>query len=727
MRILHVTPYFAPSFGYGGPPRSILGLCQALQRAGTEIEVFTTTADGTRELQPSPPDGDRYEGVAVRYYPLVPPRQLFRTSGLGAALEAAVARADLIHIHALWNMPAWTAAHLARRVDVPYVISPRGMLDTGSLAHHAVRKRIAYWAVERRNLAGAAFLHATSAAEAEALEARGAGAPVVTVANGVHLPHRDATARGVFRQRCGISAFAPLVVFLGRLHPTKRLDLLAAAFERLCINQPHAQLVIAGPDGSGHRRELDARFSPLGAAVHWTGQLDESQKWSLLADADALVMCSDSESFGMSVVEAMAAGVPVVVTHTCPWPDVETARAGFWVPQGADAIADGLREILDHPAGAREMGARGRALVASRYTWDVVAHAMAGHYRAATSRRRYTVLTPGMAGADGISVLSRLVVQALGPARVLSLHDAGRGAGGSKLRFVTRALRVAATGRTPTDIMCVHLHLSPLAQLVFGWRSRLTTILVGVEAWRPLRWLERMALRRSHAILSISEHTARRFREANPEFAARRVDVCHLAVREEGGVRTWNDLPVPAPFALIVARMFAEERYKGHDLLIDLWPRVAAEVSGARLMVVGDGDDRARLEAKATLLGGRVSFVGRVSDEALMVLYRQCAFFVMPSRDEGFGLVFLEAMRASKACIGAVGAAAEIIEDGVTGLVVDPGDPEQVLKAVVRLFREPETRERMGQAGAARVARQFTEAHFRQRFLGLLEGKAELS
>jgi phosphatidylinositol alpha-1,6-mannosyltransferase len=173
--------------------------------------------------------------------------------------------------------------------------------------------------------------------------------------------------------------------------------------------------------------------------------------------------------------------------------------------------------------------------------------------------------------------------------------------------------------------------------------------------------------------------------------------------------------------------MASEERYKGHDLLIDLWSRVSAEVPGARLVIAGDGDDRARLEAKAAPLGNIVNFLGRVPDETLVTLYRQCVFFVMPSRDEGFGLVFLEAMRAGKACIGAVGAAAEIIEDGVTGLVVDPGDPEEVFKAVVRLFREPDTRECMGQAGASRVAAQFTEAHFRRRFLGLLEGKAELS
>ena len=113
-------------------------------------------------------------------------------------------------------------------------------------------------------------------------------------------------------------------------------------------------------------------------------------------------------------------------------------------------------------------------------------------------------------------------------------------------------------------------------------------------------------------------------------------------------------------------------------------------------------------------------FLGRVSEEALEALYRDCAFFVMPSRDEGFGLVFLEAMRAGKACIGGAGAAAEVIEDGVTGLVVDATDEGEVEKAVVRLFLEPETRSRMGRAGAERLGRQFTEAHFRRRFRSIL-------
>jgi phosphatidylinositol alpha-1,6-mannosyltransferase len=352
---------------------------------------------------------------------------------------------------------------------------------------------------------------------------------------------------------------------------------------------------------------------------------------------------------------------------------------------------------------------------------------------------RYLVLTPGLVGRDGIAEVSRLIVGALTqgdaatPVDVVSVADppglaraAGgatrlrhTGAGGRKLRFIASSLRAAVAGGRPTDVVCLHVGMSPLAWAIAG-RARLTVFLHGIEAWRPIRGIERWALGRADTLVANSEHTAGRFRAANPAFRSTSVRICHLGVAPvgDGGQRAASS--GDAPFALIVGRMAAAERYKGHDLLLDIWPTVRAEVPRARLVVAGDGDDRARLEAKAASLGNQVSFCGHVSDAALAALYRDCAFFVMPSRDEGFGLVFLEAMRAGRACIGGVGAPAEVIEDGVTGLVVDPADPEQVLKAVLRLFREPETRERMGRAGAERMARQFTEAHFRSRFRAIL-------
>jgi glycosyltransferase involved in cell wall biosynthesis len=387
VRVLHVAAYFAPAFCYGGPPRSILGLCRALQRAGVDVEVFTTTANGTGELRASPPEGDRYEGVPVRYFPLAFPRRLFGARGLEAALRRGGHRYDLVHVHGLWNRPAWTASRRARRARLPYVLSPRGMLDDGSIARHAGVKRLAYRLVEQRNLAGAALLHAGSALEAATFERRGLRVPVVVLPNGVEPPEGARPARGAFRARLGLPPAGPLVVFLGRIHPTKRLDLLAAAFDRVLARRPDARLVVAGPDEAGHGRQLAPRFARAGERVRFTGELGDVDKWALLDDADVLVLCSDSESFGSSVVEALAAGVPVVATRTCPWEEIERAGAGFWVPQDAFAVAAAIERILDEPETARAMGARGRALARARYSWDSIGRAMAEQYRLVTAAR----------------------------------------------------------------------------------------------------------------------------------------------------------------------------------------------------------------------------------------------------------------------------------------------------------------------------------------------------
>ena len=252
----------------------------------------------------------------------------------------------------------------------------------------------------------------------------------------------------------------------------------------------------------------------------------------------------------------------------------------------------------------------------------------------------------------------------------------------------------------------------------------MTMVLHGIEAWKPLTRMERLAVSQASSLIAVSEYTANRFRQFNPDFINRTIEVCHLGLpdngqffpaSEEAGTKSFSK---HQPFALLVGRMSPEERYKGHDLLLEIWPSILAELPEAFLLFVGDGADRPRLEAQAVALGiaSHVRFTGKVPDNVLAGLYRDCAFFIMPSGHEGFGLVFLEAMQAGKACIGGIGAAAEIIEDGETGLVVNPDRPDQVRQAALLLFREPETRERMGRAGAKRQAEEFSEERFQRRF-----------
>ncbi len=375
MRVLHVSSYFAPAFAYGGPPRTILGLCAALRNAGVDVSVFTTTANGRAELPASSDGGSSVDGVRVRYFPRAMPRRFFGASGMKEALSNELSAFDLVHVHGIWNVPGWLAIQESRRQAVPYVVSPRGMLDPGSFAHHRLGKEIFYRLRERRNLRGASFLHATSSQEAASLQRLRLGPEVVVVPNGV--PEPPLRKRSDFRSRHGLPAGARVVAFLGRLHPTKRIDLLLAAFHKVRRRVPGSFLVLAGrPDG------IDPARLELGERSLWLGELDDTEKWELLRESSLLVLCSDSESFGLSVLEALSVGVPVVTTRTCPWEEIEVHGCGFSVLQDENSIAEGMEQILTDDAMARSMGDRARAFVDERYRWSAIGREMARRYAA---------------------------------------------------------------------------------------------------------------------------------------------------------------------------------------------------------------------------------------------------------------------------------------------------------------------------------------------------------
>ena len=218
-----------PAFVYGGPPRSILGLCQVLRRNGVVAEVLTTTANGSENL----PAGRReYHGVPVGYVPRSFPKRFFNAAELPKRLDARLPTFDLLHIHGLWNMTVWKACAAARRHGKPYLISPRGMLDRGSMKRKATLKRIMLSAVERKNLTEAAMIHATSDEEAESIRRFELPTPIHVVPNGVDLIKPDPEGGLALRQRLGIGENDPVAIYLGRIAPLKRLDLLAEALRR---------------------------------------------------------------------------------------------------------------------------------------------------------------------------------------------------------------------------------------------------------------------------------------------------------------------------------------------------------------------------------------------------------------------------------------------------------------------------------------------------------------
>ncbi len=252
-------------------------------------------------------------------------------------------------------------------------------------------------------------------------------------------------------------------------------------------------------------------------------------------------------------------------------------------------------------------------------------------------------------------------------------------------------------------------------------RSPYLLPLYGIEVWRPLEWDRRRTIAKAAAVFSISAHTVERARP----FLPRRGDlpVVPLALEErrpEGAVDAGLISKLDRGFLLIVGRMSRTERYKGHDQLLE----AMTTLPDVRLVVAGDGDDRPRLEEKAAALGlgDRTFFTGFLSEATLAELYRRCAAFTMPSRGEGFGLVYLEAMRAGKPVLAAQGSAAEeIVQDEKTGLLVDPDDRESLREALDRLVSHPGEVRRMGEAGRERWRQEFGLERFQERLRPLIE------
>jgi len=314
----------------------------------------------------------------VRYVKAAFPRRFFG-SRVREPLAAALSRADVCHIHGVWNVPEWWASHLARARRLPYVVSPRGMLQPQAVRRGRWRKSVAYRLLERANLRGAALLRATSEQEADALRGLQLGVPIAVVPNGVDLESAQRAPRG-YRSQLGIPSDAFVVLYLGRMHRIKRIDLLADAFDEVRRTHASAHLVLAGHDEQGLIAGLTRRLSTHSASVHVLAAVSGQDKWALLRDADVTVLCSDSESFGMTVVESLAAGVPAVVTRTCPWPEIETRDCGFWVEQNAQAIAAALRALADDPERRRRMGERATTFARERYGWDAIAPVMSRLY-----------------------------------------------------------------------------------------------------------------------------------------------------------------------------------------------------------------------------------------------------------------------------------------------------------------------------------------------------------
>ena len=367
MTVLHTVASLDPRAG--GPSRTVSALCAALGEQSASVELVTTDAGGKARAM-TPPE----EAVQTTFVPSHP--LCTRIWQFCQATRSRIRQneAALVHDHGVWLLTNAASYYAAKAEDVPYVLTPRGMLEPWALNHNAWKKNLVWYAYQHRILKGAALLHATAPAEAKHLRTLGLDAPIVVAPNGVTVPMqwKQEPGPGMRRQ----------ALFLSRVHPKKGLLNLMDAWA--AVNPPDWELVIAGPDENDHQSEVEARAAELGIAdrVSFPGSIPDAEKWTLYRESDLFVLPTFSENFGVVVAEALASGIPAITTTGAPWSVLEECDCGWWIDTGVDPLIEALRAATSCSDGERlAMGRRGRQLVQERFAWPAIAETLASAYR----------------------------------------------------------------------------------------------------------------------------------------------------------------------------------------------------------------------------------------------------------------------------------------------------------------------------------------------------------
>ncbi|HEX8322723.1 MAG TPA: glycosyltransferase [Tepidisphaeraceae bacterium] len=378
MRVAHVVSGLDRRTG--GVAATVIGLAAAQARAGLNVTVLTSFMAG-----------EDLSAVDELNAAGVPTRSIGPSTRLAgwhrenrAATDAAVAAADVLHVHGIWEDIQHQAMRAAQRRRVPYVVLPQGMLATWSLQQKSLKKRL-YLALRlRRNLNRASAIQFTTDEEARQAKPLALKAPVLIESLGIDLREFETLPEaGAFRNRFPELVGRPLVLFLSRLHPKKGLDLLIAAFAKANVGE--ARLVLAGPanDSYGATVENLVREHNLTDKVLFTGMLKGRDRIAALADANLFVLASYQENFGIVVPEALAAGTATILSDQVNFSEHLAGQSFAQViPCDVDALAKALGEWLGDADRRARAGEAARPWTMRRFDWAAIAERWKTHYAA---------------------------------------------------------------------------------------------------------------------------------------------------------------------------------------------------------------------------------------------------------------------------------------------------------------------------------------------------------
>lgn len=350
MKITHITSSIDESAG--GPSRSVTQTCEHVSKLGVDITLITKRSKNVLKVNTSP-------NFVLSF------RSFLRLAFSG--FEMSGNNACIIHLQHIWSPYIHIMAWIARRKNIPYLISIRGMLEPWIMTRNPRKKQLGLFLYQRKDLQKARVLHATGEMEMNNIRKLGFTNPIAVIPNGINLSLVPEPKEQFGKKR---------MVFLSRLHPKKGIELLLDAWKM--IDTAGWELLIAGDGEESYKQELQKKLTENNLSnVEFTGPRYYNEKWDLIRSADVFVLPSFSENFGIVVAEALAVGVPVITTHDTPWQELDTHRCGWWIELNITNLANALNDAMSlSPEQLKEMGLRGRALIQEKYDIRMVAKNM---------------------------------------------------------------------------------------------------------------------------------------------------------------------------------------------------------------------------------------------------------------------------------------------------------------------------------------------------------------